>query len=379
MSPPQSGELTIELFELPGGALATFTGRAQGNMSSVGGDGAEHGLEARERLREALGVRRLVRGYQVHGTVVGRVLADGTRAGLDSGEHALANGVYVSLDSGEHALVDGVRAGLDSGEHALANGVYVSLDSGEHALVDGVRAGLDSGEHALANGVYVSLDSGEHALVDGVRAGLDSGEHALADGVRANFDSGERPARPHIEVQAPVSGRQFEHGPENVFECEDSASQPAFEADGHAVAAPGLAAMVLTADCIPVALGARGAVAALHAGWRGLAAGVLEEGVRAVRELGGSGDIVAVVGPCAGACCYEVGEEVHAAFAGRSGAHRDGRLIDLRAIAHEKLLAAGVAEVLDAKACTICDERFFSHRREEVRAGRQAGLVWIAQ
>jgi hypothetical protein len=213
-------------------------------MSSVGGDGAEHGLEARERLRETLSVRRLVRGYQVHGTVVGRVLADGERQGL---------------------------------------------------------------------------------------AG-------------------------------------------NAFECEDSARQPAFEADGHAIAAPSLAAMVLTADCIPVALGAQGAVAALHAGWRGLAGGVLEEGVRALREVGGRGRVVAVVGPCAGLCCYEVGEEVHAAFA---GVHRNGRLIDLRAIAHERLLAADVAEVLDARACTICDERFFSHRREGIRAGRQAGLVWI--
>lgn len=241
-----------ELFELPGGGRATFTGRAQGNMSSVGGDGAEHGLAARERLRETLGIRRLMRGYQVHGTVVGRVFADGARAGLDSG------------------------------------------------------------------------------------------------------------GRPGLE---------------NAFECEDSTSQPAFEADGHAIAAPDMAAMVLTADCIPVVLGARGAVAALHAGWRGLAAGVLEEGVRALRELGGSGDVVAVVGPCAGACCYEVGEEVHAAFA---GVHREGRLIDLRAIAHERLFAAGVSEVLDAEACTICDERFFSHRREGTRAGRQAGLAWLS-
>jgi polyphenol oxidase len=241
-----------DLFELPGGGLAAFTSRAQGNMSSVGGDGAERGLEARERLREALAVRRLVRGYQVHGTVVGRVLADGARSGLD----------------------------------------------------------------------------------------------------------GER------------------SDSENAFECEDRVCQPAFEADGHAIAAPELAAMVLTADCIPVALGAEGAVAALHAGWRGLAGGVLEQGVRAMRDVGGRGDIVAVVGPCAGACCYEVGEEVHAAFA---GAHRDGRLIDLRAIAHERLLAAGVARVLDAEACTICDERFFSHRREGTRAGRQAGLAWIAQ
>jgi YfiH family protein len=246
MSAARSGELATELFELPGGGLATFTGRAQGNMSSVGGDGADHGLEARERLRKTLGVRRLVRGYQVHGTVVGRVLADGERQG---------------------------------------------------------RGG-------------------------------------------------------------------------NAYECEDSTDQPTFEADGHALAAQGLAAMVLTADCIPVALGAGGAVAALHAGWRGLAAGVLEQGVGALREVGGQGDVVAVVGPCAGACCYEVGEEVHTAFA---GVHRDGRLIDLRAIAHEKLLAAGVVEVLDAEACTICDERFFSHRREGIRAGRQAGLAWIAQ
>ncbi|HTC58603.1 MAG TPA: polyphenol oxidase family protein [Solirubrobacteraceae bacterium] len=253
MSAAQSGELATELFELPGGGLATFTGRAQGNMSSVGGDGAAHGLEARERLREALGVRRLLRGYQVHGTVVGRVLADGAYAGLSIGEQP---------------------------------------------------------------------------------------------------------------------------GLENAFEREDSTDQPTFEADGHALAAPGMAAMVLTADCIPVALGAQGAVAALHAGWRGLAGGVLEEGVRALREVGGRGDVVAVVGPCAGACCYEVGEEVHAAFA---GVHREGRLIDLRAIAHEKLLAAGVSEVLDAEACTICDERFFSHRREGTRAGRQAGLAWIAQ
>ncbi len=244
-----------ELFELPGGGLATFTGRAQGNMSSVGGDGAEHGLQARERLRKTLGVQRLVRGYQVHGTVVGRVLADGEHPGLSS-------------------------------------------------------------------------------------------------------KAFERP------------------GVSNAFECEDSTRQPTFEADGHALTAPGLAAMVLTADCIPVALGAQGAVAALHAGWRGLAGGVLEEGIRALRDVGGQGDVVAVVGPCAGFCCYEVGEEVHAAFA---NAHRDGRLIDLRAIAHEKLLAAGVAQVLDAEACTICDERFFSHRREGTRAGRQAGLAWIAQ
>jgi YfiH family protein len=221
--------------ELPGGALAVFTSRLHGNMSSVGGDGAEHGLRSRERLRAALNVEGLVRGYQVHGAVVGRV---------------------------------------------------------------------------------------------------------------------------HPGSFAP----------------QDNTTPPTFEADGHAIAAPGVAAMVLTADCVPVVLGAQGAAASLHAGWRGLAAGVLEEGVLALREVGGEGDLVAIVGPCAGRCCYEVGEEVHEVF---GGIHRHGSHIDLRAIAHERLLAAGATEVGDVEVCTICDERYFSHRREGPQAGRQAALAWV--
>jgi copper oxidase (laccase) domain-containing protein len=106
---------------------------------------------------------------------------------------------------------------------------------------------------------------------------------------------------------------------------------------------------------------------------------VLEEGVLALRDLGGEGEIGAVIGPCAGACCYEVGDEVHAAF---GGDHRiespPTRNIDLRAIAHERLLAAGVTKVCDVAACTICDERFFSFRREGERAGRQAGVAWLS-
>jgi purine-nucleoside/S-methyl-5'-thioadenosine phosphorylase / adenosine deaminase len=68
-----------------------------------------------------------------------------------------------------------------------------------------------------------------------------------------------------------------------------------------------------------------------------------------------------------------VGEEVHAAFV---GAHRERRNLDLKAIARERLHGAGVGEVRDLEICTICDERFFSHRREGARAGRQAGVAW---
>jgi YfiH family protein len=165
----------------------------------------------------------------------------------------------------------------------------------------------------------------------------------------------------------------------------------AIDADGHATALAGVGAMVLTADCLPVALGAErsggGAVVAMaHAGWRGLAAGVLEEAVGALYELDATGPIEAVVGPCAGVCCYEVGEEVHAAFAdqaGRAGTegtaedYRRGKNIDLRAIARDKLRAAGVPSVSHAEVCTICDERFFSHRRQGKAAGRQAGIAWV--
>jgi YfiH family protein len=152
---------------------------------------------------------------------------------------------------------------------------------------------------------------------------------------------------------------------------------PLGEADGHATAIARLGMTVLVADCLPVALGMPGAVAMLHAGWRGLAGGVLEEGVKALREVGGQDAaqaIVAVIGPGAGVCCYQVGEQVHSAF---GGAHRHGDKLDLRALARDRLIAAGVTQITDAPLCTICDERFFSHRRDHSRAGRQAGIAWL--
>ncbi len=182
--------------------------------------------------------------------------------------------------------------------------------------------------------------------------------------------------RARLGLQALVRGYQV-HGRRVARVDALPAAEQASECDGQATALHGVGATVLVADCLPVALGREGAVAMLHAGWRGLAAGVLEEGVRAMGELGGGAgeELVAVVGPGAGACCYEVGEEVHAAF---GGAHRQEANIDLRAIAHERLLAAGVTRVEHVRACTICDERFFSHRRQGARAGRQAGVAWLS-
>ncbi len=152
------------------------------------------------------------------------------------------------------------------------------------------------------------------------------------------------------------------------------------EADGQATALRGLAPMVLVADCLPVAIAGSGAVAMLHCGWRGLAGGVVEEGVNAVRELGDDGPLSAAIGPGAGPCCYEVGEEVHAAFADLDPLVHVGRNLDLKAVALAQLTRAGVGEIHDVRICTICADPslFFSHRRDKGVTGRQAGLAWLS-
>ena len=211
----------------------------------------------------------------------------------------------------------------------------------------------------------------------------------------------ERGARERARLCAQLRLRWLCAGPQvhgtivqRVREQQHSGGEPmTTEGDGRATDLERVGVMVLSADCLPVLLGCERAVAAVHAGWRGLAAGVIEEGVSAVRELAGAGEheieaqarssvrseapvgpIVAIIGPSAGPCCYEVGAEVRAAF---SGAHRHGRNLDLPALARERLLEAGVDRIEQARICTICDERFFSHRRESSAAGRQAGIAWL--
>jgi polyphenol oxidase len=149
------------------------------------------------------------------------------------------------------------------------------------------------------------------------------------------------------------------------------------EEDGQATVLPDAAALVFVADCFPVLLAAGDGVAALHCGWRGLAGGIVAEGVAALRELGADGPITAAVGPGAHGCCYEVGEEVHAEFADVPGARAGERNLDLPAIARHELERAGVDRVHDVGLCTMCWlGLFFSHRRDGGVTGRQAGVVW---
>jgi YfiH family protein len=143
------------------------------------------------------------------------------------------------------------------------------------------------------------------------------------------------------------------------------------EADGHVVEADGTAALVFVADCVPVALSGPGGVAMLHCGWRGLAAGIIARGARAI------GATDAAIGPSIGPCCYEVGEEVLAGFDWLGEGVASGRMLDLPAVARLLLAQAGVERIEASGLCTSCEaELFFSHRRDRGRTGRQAGLVW---
>ena len=147
------------------------------------------------------------------------------------------------------------------------------------------------------------------------------------------------------------------------------------ESDGQVTSAEGVAPVVLVADCLPIALARPGRVGMLHAGWRGLAAGIVAAGVAA---FGDEPPVAAAIGPGAGACCYAAGDEVHAAFADLGGLARKGDNADLPAIAAARLREAGVEQVHDVGLCPICADPslFFSHRRDGGVTGRQGGVVW---
>jgi len=149
------------------------------------------------------------------------------------------------------------------------------------------------------------------------------------------------------------------------------------EGDAVATALTGVATAVHVADCLPIAVGGAAGVAMVHAGWRGLAAGIVAEGMRALRELGVAGDLQAAIGPGVGGCCYETDDEVRQRFAAYDAS--SGRLLDLKAVAAAQLREAGVALIEDCGVCTICSPpgRLFSHRRDGVRTGRQGGFAWL--
>ncbi len=174
------------------------------------------------------------------------------------------------------------------------------------------------------------------------------------------------------------------HGHEVADLDEQASHGPPGRADAAVTRIPGRICAIQVADCMPVLLAAAdgSAVGAAHAGWRGLAGGVLEATVRAMKTP--PAELLAWLGPAIGPAHFEVGEEVRAAFlaadAGAAAAFtanpRGRWQCDLYALARRRLAALGVSSVHGGGWCTYADPgRFFSYRRDG-RCGRMAALTW---
>ncbi len=157
------------------------------------------------------------------------------------------------------------------------------------------------------------------------------------------------------------------------------------EADAAVTSASGVVLAILTADCLPVVFAHEDGseIGAAHAGWRGLAGGVLENTVAAMHSP--AERLIAWLGPAAGPQAYEIGEEVFDAFVSRHAqaesafaVTRPGHWrVDLYALARQRLNALGIGRIHGGDLCTISDPRgFFSHRRD-ARTGRMATVVWM--
>jgi YfiH family protein len=162
----------------------------------------------------------------------------------------------------------------------------------------------------------------------------------------------------------------------------DAGGPPCEEADAVTTAAPGVAACVSVADCVPVLLAdpRSGAVAAVHAGWRGSLARIAARAVEALVRAHGARpeELLAAVGPSIGPCCYEVSEDLARQFREAFGdaALPAPRRLDLWHANAAALAEAGVRRADVLRRCTSCErERFFSHRRDRGRTGRQVGFV----
>ena len=231
----------------------------------------------------------------------------------------------------------------------------------------GVRALITTRQGGASSGAFASMN-----------LGMRSGD--IAEDVRRNR------ARLRQELPAePLWLRQV-HG-SAVVEADGSKGNTVADLEADAVVAhrPQTVCAVLSADCLPVLLcDAQGSVvAAAHAGWRGLCAGVIERTVQAMQRPGRA--LLAYLGPAIGPAAYEVGPEVRQAFIDADAqaeaafaAGRPGRyLADLYALARQRLANCGVANVHGGGYCTYTDqESFFSYRRDGA-TGRMASLIWL--
>ena len=225
-----------------------------------------------------------------------------------------------------------------------------------------VRALITTRSGGVSTGAFASMNLGQR--VDDDQQSVRTNRAAL----RALL-----PAEPKWLVQV--------HGIDVV----DADKQQPMEADAAVARNPGSVCAVMVADCLPVMLTDRAGsvVAVAHAGWRGLAAGVIENTVRAMGI--GSDELLAFLGPAIGPTAFEVGADVRTAFLARGAeaasafvAQDSGKwLADLFVLARQRLRAVGVTQIHGGGLCTYSNpQRFFSHRRDKI-TGRMAALIWL--
>lgn len=209
--------------------------------------------------------------------------------------------------------------------------------------------------------------------------GLNLGTHVDDDPARVQQN------RELLRTQLPAEPAWLSqvHGTD-VLEAAGVSNAP--QADASIATKPGVVCVVQTADCLPVLLcDTRGkVVGAAHAGWRGLAGGVLENTVARMQNAGAK-DITAWLGPAIGPERFEVGQDVVDAFVGQDPAMRDAfrahgtgkYLADIYGLARHVLHNAGVTDIAGGGFCTVTDkDRFYSYRRDKV-TGRMASLIWL--
>lgn len=229
-----------------------------------------------------------------------------------------------------------------------------------------VRALVTTRVGGVSQGAYASLNLADH---------VDDAHWAVAENRRRLRAAAGLPADPMWLHQV--------HGIETLPAV---SAEPGVCADGSFADAPDVVCAVLTADCLPILLCDAGGrrVAALHAGWRGLAAGVIESALS--RWGGDTANALAWLGPAIGPNAFEVGEEVRAAFVDRDRGGMDAFVqsrpghwyADLYRLARRRLKGCGVTRVWGGGWCTYNDpQRFYSYRRDGA-TGRMASLIWLS-
>jgi YfiH family protein len=241
------------------------------------------------------------------------------------------------------------------------------------APLEGARAAFSTRAGGFSSGPYAALNLG--FLTDDDPLLVNRNRDLFADVVGRDPEA--------IAIGLQVHGSELEVHSERprVSAYGRRGTAPA-KADAQLTEHPDVTALVLVADCVPLVLAGPGVVAAVHCGWRGVAAGIVERVVTALCELGkpAATELSAALGPGIGPCCYRVGDEVRSAFRERGHEAAVEGTLDLPRAIRADLERAGLgpAAIRTSGLCTSCNPAlFFSHRRDNGVTGRQAGLGWL--